>query len=150
MATPLDLRLHAFCSNSWQTAIRHESSSPLISTVYLYVCFCACVCPTRKPILSGVPSPQPSLHSQGSKLSDTTVGWKSIIGTITVISFFCPCQPPIDFVSFINACVHQSLQKQAGTCIMTRLECIRHYILLTVVTSHHDIFGLKWNVSLTV
>lgn len=34
------------------------------------------VCPTRKPILSGIPSTQPSLHSQGSTLSDATVGWK--------------------------------------------------------------------------
>lgn len=44
----------------------------------VYVCLRAraCVCPTRKPILSGIPSTQPSLHSQGSTLSDATVGWK--------------------------------------------------------------------------
>lgn len=44
--------------------------------VYMCVCVRACVCPTRKPILSGIPSTQPSLHSQGSTLSDATVGWK--------------------------------------------------------------------------
>lgn len=102
--------------------------------VYMCVCVRACVCvqPESQFWVASLVRSQASTakdpHYQMQLLAE-----KSIIGTITVISFFCPCQPPIDFASFINAWVHQSLWKQAGRCIMT----VRMYLYRNIYMYIH-------------